>query len=101
MRLSLLRRSALWLALAGLALSLSATAAPLPRQDDGAKRISLNELSALLKKDKPSQPLVVDVRDADSFRAGHIKGAVNIPYGDVASRLKEFPKNRLIVTYCS
>ena len=101
MRLSLLRKSALWLALAALTLSLSVSAAPVPRQDDGVKRIKIAELSALLKKGKKSQPFIVDVRAAGSFQAGHIKGAVNIPYGDVENRLREFPKNRLIVTYCS
>ncbi len=100
MRLSLLRNGVLTLALAGLALCLSAGGQASGSQTDSVRRISKEEVSALLKG-KKSKVFLVDVRDAAAFKAGHIKGAVNIPYGDTASRLKEFPTNRLIVTYCS
>jgi 3-mercaptopyruvate sulfurtransferase SseA len=81
--------------------SLCSLAPAATSRNDGVKRISVQELSALLKKNKGRQVFVVDVRDAAAFQAGHIKGAVNIPYGDTESRWKEFPKDRLIVTYCS
>jgi 3-mercaptopyruvate sulfurtransferase SseA len=72
-----------------------------PRQDDGVKRITKEELSALLKKGKKSKVVVVDVRDAGSFQAEHIKGAINIPFAELEKRFAEFPKNKLIVAYCS
>lgn len=69
------------------------------RQSDNVERISVESLNALLKG--KNKVVVVDVRDAASFKSGHIKGAVNIPYADVELRFKELPKNRRIVTYCS
>ena len=50
--------------------------------------------------------VILDVRDAGSYEAGHIKGAVNIYYdatGDPMNRqmmLMALPMDRLIVTYC-
>ena len=44
---------------------------------------------------------VVDVRSQDAYDLGHIPGAKLIPSNDIASRINELPKDRLIVTYCS
>jgi len=47
---------------------------------------------------------LVDVRKAEDFAKGHIKGAVNIPYGpDIAKNLdsiKEKSKGKTVVVYC-
>lgn len=47
---------------------------------------------------------IVDVRKAADFAKGHIKGAVNIPYGpDVAKNLdsiKDNSKDKTVVVYC-
>ena len=47
---------------------------------------------------------IVDVRKAEDFAKGHIKGAVNVPYGpDVAKNLdsiKEKSKGKTVVVYC-
>ena len=51
-----------------------------------------------VKKD-PSL-LVIDVRSAEEYAAGHVPGAVNIPYDQVASRLAEIPKDKDVVLYC-
>ena len=40
------------------------------------REITAGELAAMLGKDKA---LVIDVREADEFAAGHIPGAVNMP----------------------
>jgi rhodanese-related sulfurtransferase len=44
--------------------------------------------------------LVVDVRTAQEFSAGHIPGALNIPLDELRSRLDEFPRDREIAAYC-
>ena len=46
--------------------------------------------------------LLVDVRTADEFSAGHLDGALNIPHDQVAARLAEFgaDKSRDVVLYC-
>jgi glyoxylase-like metal-dependent hydrolase (beta-lactamase superfamily II)/rhodanese-related sulfurtransferase len=49
----------------------------------------------------PDEPLVLDVRDEDEFRGGHVRGSVHIPYGELPSRLDELPRDRAIATICS
>ena len=43
---------------------------------------------------------LVDMRDARSYRRAHIRGAVNIPYGELRARIGELPQESLIVLYC-
>jgi len=44
--------------------------------------------------------VVVDVRPAEEYRAGHIPGARSIPVSELKERLRELPKRREIVAYC-
>ncbi|MBN2320603.1 MAG: rhodanese-like domain-containing protein [Acidobacteria bacterium] len=67
-------------------------------------RISVEELKGMV--DKNADIVIVDTRDGGSYAAGHIKGAINIPY-DVTSdpmqrqmMLIALPMDKLIVTYC-
>jgi rhodanese-related sulfurtransferase len=50
----------------------------------------------------PDGPLVLDARSPEEFAAGHVPGAVNIPFREVASRIAELApfKERGVVTYC-
>jgi rhodanese-related sulfurtransferase len=46
----------------------------------------------------------IDARDIADYNAGHIQGAINIPYHEFEkykSRLDELPKDQVYVTYCS
>jgi rhodanese-related sulfurtransferase len=61
--------------------------------------INAPELDERLKKGKP--PLVVDVRQPEEYRSGHIAGAKLIPLGDLNQRMKELPQNREIVCVCA
>lgn len=67
-------------------------------------RISVEELKKMV--DDGGDFIVVDVRDAGSYTAGHIKGAINIYYdstGDPMERqmmLMALPMDKLVVTYC-
>ena len=45
--------------------------------------------------------LLVDVRDADSYRVDHIEGAINLPLEEVAARAAELPRDKVLVTYCA
>lgn len=38
--------------------------------------------------------LVVDLRDSDEFREGHIAGSINVPYKELENRLSELEKHR-------
>jgi rhodanese-related sulfurtransferase/DNA-binding transcriptional ArsR family regulator len=44
--------------------------------------------------------VVLDVRPALEYEAGHIHGARSIPITELRTRLKDLPKNREIVAYC-
>ncbi len=44
--------------------------------------------------------LVLDVREPHEFERGHIPGAVNLPLGQLRSRLAELPTDRKLLVYC-
>lgn len=63
------------------------------------KIIDGKELEAMMKDGKPI--VIVDVREPYEFAEGHIKGAINIPYGGAKNRaLKELSPNDRIVFVC-
>jgi len=43
---------------------------------------------------------VLDVRSPEEYASGHVPGAVNIPYDQIASRIAEVPKDQDVVLYC-
>ncbi len=43
---------------------------------------------------------VIDVRTADEFSFGSLKGAINIPLDDIRARLLEIPKDKEIILVC-
>ncbi len=65
---------------------------------DGVRRVTPAEARAAVEKD---QAIIVDVRGEESFKAGHVKGALWIPVNDIASRAGELPRGKMIITYCS
>ena len=71
------------------------TATPYP---DGARRVTIAEMEALVKENKA---VVIDVRSQDVYDAGHIPGAKLIPSNEILNHLSELPKDKLIITYCS
>jgi rhodanese-related sulfurtransferase len=54
-----------------------------------------------LAKNTPANVLILDVRNQDEANAGMIKGAVLIPDEDLATRMKDLPKDKRIVTHCA
>ena len=62
--------------------------------------ISQQELTARLSSN--DAPLILDVRSADEFTAGHLPGAVNIPHTEVGERIGELnlDKSDEIVIHC-
>lgn len=51
----------------------------------------MSEIPTVSVGDLPDDALIVDVREADEWAAGHAPGAVHIPMGDVPGRLDELP----------
>jgi rhodanese-related sulfurtransferase/predicted transcriptional regulator len=54
----------------------------------------------LLERMAREEVIVLDVRPADEFEAGHLPRAVSIPLGELEARLRELPPDREIVAYC-
>ena len=61
----------------------------------GAKDISPEELKSYINK--KTKILIIDVRDPDSFAQETIKGAINIPLGQLEAKLKDIPKDTTLV----
>lgn len=51
--------------------------------------------------EKPESLMVIDVRDADEYAAGHIKGAVNITVNDLEKKAKDMKFDKPVVFVCS
>ncbi|MCK9221062.1 MAG: FAD-dependent oxidoreductase [Limnochordia bacterium] len=45
--------------------------------------------------------MLIDVRTAWEFQAGHVEGAVNIPVDELRERIFEIPKSKQIMVYCA
>lgn len=46
--------------------------------------------------------VLLDVRSPAAYSAGHVPGAINLPYGRINERnLATFPSDVLLVTYCT
>jgi hydroxyacylglutathione hydrolase len=48
----------------------------------------------------PPNVVLLDVREPEEFARGHVRGALNLPQSDLATRLNEIPKDRPILTIC-
>jgi glyoxylase-like metal-dependent hydrolase (beta-lactamase superfamily II) len=48
----------------------------------------------------PEPPLVLDVRNGAEYAGEHIPDSLHIPYGEIAGRLEELPRDRPIATIC-
>jgi rhodanese-related sulfurtransferase len=85
-------RAAILAALLAAAPALAAPpSAPTPGIVDGATAKTLAAGGAL----------VVDVRTPGEYAAGHVPGAINVPFDQVAARVAELgPKDGAIVLYC-
>jgi rhodanese-related sulfurtransferase len=86
---ALLIAGALWVACAALAVAGEPAVTPMSQE-------------ALLEHQSkhPDHLFLLDVRTPQEFAEGHVPGAVNVPYDQLASRLAEVPKDKDVVLYC-
>ena len=89
----------LWLGLRGASAARLAEVERAAREylGDDVDAIGRDELVARLRK---GDIVLVDVRPAEEFAAGHIEGARSIPIEDLEKRLAELPADREVVAYC-
>jgi len=65
--------------------------------EDGVEAVGRNDL---LERVRTKRCLLIDVRPASEFAAGHIDGAQSIPLDQLSDRLAELPSEVEIVAYC-
>ncbi|MGZ4810064.1 MAG: rhodanese-like domain-containing protein [Thermoanaerobaculia bacterium] len=65
---------------------------------DTVPRIKPQELRDRIAR---GEVTVIDVRDAQSYLAGHIPGALHIPMTRLDGEVPYLPKDKPIVTYCT
>ena len=61
----------------------------------GLKKMKQEEFRAALRKGQ-----LIDVREPNEYKGGHIVGARNIPVGQLKLRMKELRKDQPILMYC-
>ena len=65
-------------------------------------RISIEGLARALEGgDRASRPMLIDVRQASEYAAGHVPGAWHIDAGSLPDRLADLPGDRPIATMCA
>jgi hydroxyacylglutathione hydrolase len=70
-------------------------------EERAVQRIELIDPRELAKRLAAAEPpLVLDVRSGAEHAAEHIPGSLHIPYGELAGRLGELPRDRPIATIC-
>jgi glyoxylase-like metal-dependent hydrolase (beta-lactamase superfamily II)/rhodanese-related sulfurtransferase len=64
-------------------------------------RIELIDPDELARRvDGDKGPVILDVRNDSEYASEHIPGSLHIPYGALASRLDELPRDRPLATIC-
>jgi len=63
-----------------------------------APDITASDLNA--RRISGDAPVVIDVRTAEEFATGHIPGALNIPFDEVAERISEVDAPNGVALYC-
>jgi len=93
------RALGLWLALRDASVSQLADVERAVRTylGDDVDALGRHELIARLRQ---GDVVLVDVRPAEEFEAGHIDGARSIPLDELEDRLAELPADREVVAYC-
>lgn len=64
---------------------------------DGLEAVPRDEL---LRRVRNRDVVVLDVRPAEEYAAGHITGALSLPLAELRRRLGELPAGKRIVAYC-
>lgn len=77
------------------------TATPTPpaaAPQDDAPRISLADAK---KHFDAGTAVFFDARTEETYKEGHVKGAINVNFENWEKKLKTVPKDKTIITYCS
>ena len=72
----------------------------IPATEADVPRITVEDAKAAVDS---SEAVIVDVRSAESFAAGHIAGAISIPLAEFETNISNIAleKDQWIITYCT
>ena len=95
------RVSELWVALRDVAAAHVAELDRLARAYLGDRnQLETIDRQELARRLRAGGVVVLDVRPAAEYAAGHIRGALSVPIGELSKRLRDVPKNGQVVAYC-
>ena len=60
-------------------------------------KVTCNQKDIVMEKENA---ILVDVRTKEEYEEGHLDNAINAPYDEVVSKLKDYDKDTPIVVYC-
>lgn len=78
--------------------SLSGPPAHDHQAETAVPRISVTEAEAAVRQ---GEAVLLDVRLAQAYTAGHIKGAIAMAEPEIAARSGSLPRDKKIITYCT
>nr|AOR51025.1 hypothetical protein [uncultured bacterium pAX1] len=82
-------------------LSACAPQAPqIPQTEDAVPRVTVEEAKSAFEDGKA---IIVDVRSAEAYAAGHAAGAISIPLANFENNIEDLSldKDQWIITYCT
>ncbi|MDX2140206.1 MAG: rhodanese-like domain-containing protein [Chloroflexota bacterium] len=62
------------------------------------QNVSAQEAHQMINSNRA--PFVIDVREPDEFKGGHIQGAKLLPLSELPNRLNDVPKDQTILVVC-
>ncbi len=60
------------------------------------KQVNVDKVRELVENNN----IIIDVREVNEFKRGHIKGAINIPLSELRKRTDEIPKDKPVYLHC-
>lgn len=79
--------------------SMTPQAPPAQANDPAAsQRITIADAFEIVRA---GNGVLVDVRTADAHKIQNIPGSIHIPYNEIATRARELPQDKWIITYCT
>jgi hypothetical protein len=79
--------------------STTAITSPPQNAEDKIPRVKVDEAKKMIAEGKA---IIIDVRGPDAYKMSHIKGALDVPLTKLdTSEIKDLPKDKLIIAYCS
>ena len=74
----------------------------MPKQNPGEpfQRISIEEAKSMIEQ-SPNEIQVIDVRNEDEYKSGHVSGAILLPVDQILDRIKEIPQNKNLLFICA